>query len=321
MSDFEVLVTAPQWSEEAAARIAAAGGRLSYLPDMKPSEDELLARLAEAPVDAIVLRGSAPLTAKVLEAARPRLKIVAKNGAGVDSVDLAAAARLNIAVAVAAGANANAVAEHALALMLALTRELPAQDRQVRAGGWAGAGHQGRDFRGSVVGIVGYGAIGRATAQLARALGARVIVLRRSGEADDHFEVEPTLERLLPRLDLLSLHCPLNEQTRGLIGARELALLKPGALLINTARGALIDEPALVQALQSGQLAGAGLDCFAQEPLGADHPLAALPQVILSPHTAGVTRGATRQVALLTAANVLDHLAGLPLPPGHRLPP
>lgn len=320
MTGFEVLVTAPQWSEEAAARVAAAGGRLSYLPDMKPSEDALLARLSQAPVDAIVLRGSAPLTAKVLEAARPRLKIVAKNGAGVDSVDLAAAARLGIAVAVAAGANADAVAEHALALMLALTRDLPAQDRQVRAGGWAGAGHQGRDFRGSVVGIVGYGAIGRATAQMARALGARVVVLRRSGEADD-FEVEPTLERLLPRLDLLSLHCPLNEQTRGLIGARELALLKPGALLINTARGALIDEPALVQALQSGHLAGAGLDCFAQEPLGAAHPLATLPQVILSPHTAGVTRGATRQVALLTAANVLDHLAGLPLPPGHRLQP
>ena len=144
---------------------------------------------------------------------------------------------------------------------------------------------RGRDFRGSLVGIVGYGAIGRHTAQLAAKLGARVCVLRRSGPADG-FETVADLAQLLPRVDILSLHCPLNEHTRGLIGAAELAALQPGAVLVNTARGAIIDEDAMIDALKSGHIRHAGLDVFNIEPLPADHPLTKLENVTLSAHSA-----------------------------------
>jgi len=313
---FQVLVTAEHWAPEAQALVQAAGGRIEFMAE-PVTEDSLAARLAQTGAQALVLRGSKPVTARVLQAA-PALRIVAKNGAGVDSVDIEAARAQGVAVAMAPAANAPAVAEHALALMLALVRQLPQLDRQVRAGDWAGSHWLGRDFRGSTVGIVGYGAIGRATAQLAAALGAKVLVLRPAGQADG-FACEPELHRLLPQLDILSLHCPLTERTRGLIGAPELALLRPGSLLVNTARGPVVQEAALLAALQGGHLAGAGLDTFDTEPLPQDHPLTLLPQVLMTPHVAGVTRQAALRVATLTAANITDHLAGRPLPAGHLL--
>ncbi|MCJ0762476.1 NAD(P)-dependent oxidoreductase [Variovorax terrae] len=313
---FHVLVTAEHWAPEAQALVQAAGGQLHFMAE-PITEDSLATRLAQTSAQALVLRGSKPVTAQVLRAA-PALRIVAKNGAGVDSVDLEAARAQGVAVAVALAANAPAVAEHALALMLALVRQLPQLDRQVRTGHWAGSSWQGRDFRGSTVGIIGYGAIGRATAQLATALGAQVLVLRPPGQADG-LACEPDLHRLLPQLDILSLHCPLTERTRGLIGARELALLRPGSLLVNTARGPVVDEAALVAALQSGHLAGAGLDTFDTEPLPPGHALTLLPQVLLTPHVAGVTRQAALRVATITAHNLVDHLAGRPLPAGHLL--
>jgi D-3-phosphoglycerate dehydrogenase len=313
---FNVLVTAEHWAPEAQAVVQQAGGQIHFMAEPITAES-LAQRLAQTGAQALVLRGSKPVSAAVLRAA-PALRIVAKNGAGVDSVDMEAARTQGVAVAVAQAANAPAVAEHALALMLALVRQLPQLDQQVRAGGWAGSNWQGRDFRGSTVGIVGYGAIGRATAQLAAALGAKVLVLRPAGQADD-FDCEPDLRQLLPRVDILSLHCPLTEQTRGLIGANELALLRPGSLLINTARGPVVDEAALLAALESGHLGGAGLDTFDIEPLPQGHPLARLPQVLLTPHVAGVTRQAALRVATLTAANIVDHLAGRPLPAGHLL--
>jgi D-3-phosphoglycerate dehydrogenase len=316
MARFTTLVTAAQWTPEAERIVQAAGGEIAYLAGAI-TEERLAEHLATTRAEALVLRGSPPVTARVLAAA-PALRIVAKNGAGVDSVDLAEASRRGIAVAVAAGANAYAVAEHALAMMLALVRGLPQMDRTLRTGGWADAAYRGRDFRGCTVGIVGYGAIGRHTAQLAAALGAQVCVLRRSGAADG-FAVEPDLLRLAARVDVLSLHCPLTEATRGLVGVRELAALRPGSILVNTARGAVVDEAALVAALQCGHLAGAGLDTFATEPLPADSPLRRMDQVILTPHVAGVTRDAAARVATLTATNIVDHLAGRTLPPGHRL--
>ena len=314
MSGFSVLVTAPQLADEAQRILLGAGARLVFMDD-PVSEDSLIERLSSAPVDAIILRGSRPITARVMAAA-PRLRIIAKNGAGVDSVDIEEATRRGIAVVVAGGANADAVAEHAIALMLALVRDLARLDRKLRDGGWETTAYQGRDFRDSVVGIVGYGSIGRRTAGLAAALGARVVVHRRSGDADG-FEVEPDFDGLLSRVDILSLHCPLSERTRGLVGRRELSLMKPGALLVNTARGAVIDEPALVDALRSGHLGGAGLDTFAAEPIAADHPLLALDNVILTPHVAGVTRNAALRVATMTASQVVDFLQGRAVAPGN----
>jgi D-3-phosphoglycerate dehydrogenase / 2-oxoglutarate reductase len=315
MERYTVLVTAQHLVPEAQAILRDAGARIEFMAD-PITEASLVERFAAGPVEAVVLRGSKPFTARVLAAAQG-LKIIAKNGAGVDSVDLAEAARRGIAVAVAAGANADAVAEHALALMVSLTRNLPGLDRKVRAGGWESTAYLGRDFRGSVVGIVGYGSIGRSTARLAAALGARVVVLRSRGGDADGFEVEAELERLLERVDILSLHCPLTDSTRGLIGRRELARMKPGSLLVNTARGAVVDEAALIEALRSGHLGGAGLDTFETEPVAADNPLLALDNVILTPHVAGVTRNAALRVATMTAHNVVDVLAGRALPKAH----
>ena len=315
MDRHTVLVTAQHLVPEAQQILRDAGARVEFMAD-PITEDTLVERLAASPVSAIVLRGSRPITARVLGAA-PGLKIIAKNGAGVDSVDLDEAARRGITVAVAPGANADAVAEHAIALMLALVRDLPRLDGGMRRGRWEGTSWLGRDFRGSVLGLVGYGSIGRSTARLASALGAQVIICGRAGTDAGGFERVTDLDSLLARVDILSLHCPLTEQTRGLIGRRELALLKPGALLVNTARGPIVDEAALVEALRSGHLGGAGLDTFAVEPITPDNPLLALDNVILTPHVAGVTRNAALQVATITARNVVDALAGRPLPPAH----
>jgi D-3-phosphoglycerate dehydrogenase / 2-oxoglutarate reductase len=313
-ASFQVLVTAPNWAPSAQDIVHGAGGQITYLPE-PITEDVLATQLATTGAQALVLRGSKPITDRVLAAA-PALKIIAKNGAGVDSVDLAAARQRGVAVAVAPAANADAVAEHALALMLALTRQLPLLDRTLRGGRWAGSSWQGRDFRGSVVGIVGYGSIGRRTAQLAAALGAQVLVLRPHGQADSH-ATEPDLDRFLAQIDILSLHCPLTERTRGMIGERALSLMRRGSLLINTARGPVVDEAALLQALQSGHLEGAGLDTFDTEPLPAGHALLALPNVLLTPHVAGVTRDAALQVANITARNIVDYLAASSLPAHH----
>lgn len=315
MTGFTVLVTAQHLVPEAQQVLRDAGARIEFMAE-PITEGVLIERLAVGDVCAVVLRGSKPFTAAVLDAAQG-LKIIAKNGAGVDSVDLAAAARRGITVAVAAGANADAVAEHAVALMMALSRDLHRLDRKLRHGGWEGTSWLGRDFRGSVVGLVGYGSIGRSTARLAQSLGAQVVVFRAAGQEADGFELETDLDKLLARVDILSLHCPLTETTRGLIGRRELALMKPDALLINTARGPIVDEAALVEALRAGQLGGAGLDTFALEPLPPGHPLLSLENVILTPHVAGVTRNAALQVALTTAKNVVDAVAGRALPRGH----
>jgi D-3-phosphoglycerate dehydrogenase len=302
-----ILVTASHWAEPAQDRLREAGLQLDF---MQGTVDEAaLIQAFEAKAYAgVVLRGSCPFTADVFAAAQ-QLQVVAKNGAGVDNVDLQAAAAHGVAVKMAAGANADAVAEHAVTLMLALVRQLTSLDQRVRQGQWPASSEQGRDFRGSVVGIVGYGSIGHKTAQLATALGAQVLVFRRAeSQAPCEYQTESDFQVFLSRLDILSLHCPLNSDTRGLIGTREIACMKPGALLINTARGPVVDEAALLAALEQGQLGGAGLDTFDIEPLPTDHPLTQRSNVILTPHVAGVTRDAALQVALMTADNILQGL-------------
>ncbi|MET0204125.1 MAG: NAD(P)-dependent oxidoreductase, partial [Casimicrobiaceae bacterium] len=204
MERYTVLVTAQHLVPEAQQILQDAGARIEFMSE-PITEDTLAERLAAGPVDAIVLRGSKPFTARVLAAAKG-LKIIAKNGAGVDSVDLAEASRRGIAVAVAAGANAEAVAEHSIALMLALVRDLHRLDRKLRQGGWEGTSWLGRDFRGSVVAIIGFGSIGRATAKLAAALGAHVVVMDAFAQPGE-YELETDLDRLLARADIVSLHC------------------------------------------------------------------------------------------------------------------
>ena len=304
-----VLVTAATVSDLAQNLLRAGGADLIFMPGTI-DEAALLAALARDDIAAILLRGSPPLTGRVLAAASD-LKIIAKHGAGVDSVDIAAATRRGIAVMVANGANADAVAEHALALMLSLSRELPRFDRDVRSGAWRNLDQFTRDFRARTVGIVGYGQIGERTARLAQACGARVVIHTRSAITPPAgMTYEPDLDRLLETVDIVSLHCPLTEQTRRLIGAAQLARMKPGALLINTARGPVIDEAALVAALRSGKLAGAALDTFAVEPPDPAHPLFTLPNVLVTPHIAAATTGAMARMGTIAANNILCWLRG-----------
>ena len=304
-----VLVTAETVSDLAQKLLREGGMELAF---MSNSVDEagMIEALERYKPAAILLRGSPPLSARVIAAAA-KLKIIAKHGAGVDSVDIAAATRLGIAVMVTGGANADAVAEHALAMMLSLTRELPRFDRETRAGGWRNLDLFIRDFRTRTVGIVGYGQIGERTAKLARACGATVIVHTRSAiSLPPGMSVEPDLDRLLDQIDILSLHCPLTDKTRGLIGAAQFARMKPGALLINTSRGPVVDEVALVAALQSGHLAGAGLDTYAVEPPDAANPLFALPNVIVTPHIAAATTDAMTRMGTIAADNILAWMDG-----------
>ena len=216
----------------------------------------------------------------------------------------ALAAELGIAVHLIRGYGDRAVAEHAIALLFAAARGIAAMDRGVRAGAWPRT--EGVQLAGKTLGLVGFGGIGRETARIAGGLGLRIVAWNRSAvDLPDGVERAPSLEALLATSDAVSLHLLLTDDTRGLLSRERLALLKPGALLVNTARGALLDEAALVDALASGRLGHAALDVFETEPLPAGHPLAALPNVTLSAHSAFRTSEANE--ALVAAA--FDHLA------------
>lgn len=229
-----------------------------------------------------------------LFAAASRLRLVQLLSAGYDQADLASARAAGVPVCNNGGANAVAVSEHALMLMLAVSRQLIGQHRDVAEGRWRGnAPRRVHELRGRTLGIVGLGTIGRKTARLARAFGMNVVyydIARLSEAEEDLLEVRfRLLAELLAEADVVSLHTPLEESTRGLIGAAELARMKSDAILINTARGPVVDEAALISALGDGTIAGAGLDVFEREPPAADNPLFALDNVVLTAHLAGPT--------------------------------
>ena len=240
---------------------------------------------------AVLLHVLKPVTAQVIAAA-PDLRLIQKIGVGVNTIDLDAARARGIAVANMPGTNSAAVAEMTLALILGLLRRTVYLDAVTRSGqGWRPdltVLDQVGEIGGRTVGLIGFGASARHLAPALTALGARVIYTARDAKADAPYAFH-TLETLLPEADIVSLHAPATPETRGLIGAAALARMKPGAVLINTARGELVDEAALHQALTSGHLTGAGLDVFAVEPGGADNPLFSLPNVLVTPHLAWLT--------------------------------
>jgi phosphoglycerate dehydrogenase-like enzyme len=231
------------------------------------------------------------VTAEVIAAA-PRLGLIQKLGVGVNTIDLEAARAQGVAVANMPGVNSIAVAEMALALMLAVLRRLRYLDQITRAGeGWRpdlDVVDTTGEIAGRTVGLLGFGGSASRLARALDALGARVIYWARAPKPEAPFAFLP-LDRLLETSDIVSLHMPVEPATRGLIGRDAIARMKPGAILINTARGELVDEAALAEALTEGRLRGAGLDVFAGEPIGADNPLCALPQVVLTPHQSWFT--------------------------------
>ena len=279
------------------------------------------AELIEA-LDGVVatVAGIEPYTERVLAAA-PGLKVIARVGVGYDMVDVAAATRHGVAVAMAFGTNHEAVADHTLALMGAAAHRIVEYDRRVRAGGWGTFLHG--QLHEATVGVIGFGRIGRAVAK--RCLGFSMNVLIADPVADAETVARlgyrlVELDELLRQSDFVSVHAALSAETHHLIDARRLARMKPTAILINTARGGLIDEQALVQALTGGRLGGAALDVFEIEPL-PDGPLRHLEQVVLTPHVAGLSAASLRAMAHRASENILALLRGRDPGPGLVLNP
>jgi len=272
--------------------------------------------LAEGLVGAwAAVAGSEPYTRDVFAAA-PELKAVLRWGTGSDAIDIAAATEAGVAVITTPGVNAEAVADMALTLILACIRRLPALDQAVRNATWRLDGPT-RDLAGATVGVVGLGAIGRAVTRRLRGFGCRVLALEPYPDEDfcAEYEVELTdLERMLPRLDVLTLHAPANPSSRGLIGAPQLRTLPNHAVVVNTARGELIDQAALAAALRDGQIAAAGLDVFEHEPVPPDDPILRAPNTIVSGHISSFTELGLERTKQALIANVQAVAAG-------RLPP
>ena len=273
-----------------------------------PTEDDIIALCRKHDPVAIIVRYSR-VGAAAMDAA-PSLKVISKHGSGTDTIDKAAADARGVSVVAAVGANAAAVAEQALALLLACAKSVVALDARMHAGHWDKATHKSIELEGRTVGVIGLGAIGLRFAKVANALGMRVLGFDPYAKNLPAYIQPVDLETLWRESDAISLHCPLTADNTKLINERTLAACKQGVIVVNTARGGLIDEPALLAAVQSGQVAGAGLDSFATEPMSAPHPFHAEPRIVLSPHIGGVTSDAYVKMGVAAANNALALING-----------
>jgi D-3-phosphoglycerate dehydrogenase len=259
--------------------------------------------------DGLVIRSATKVTPAVLAAAS-RLKVVGRAGIGVDNVDLAAASARGVRVMNTPDGNVVTTAEHALALMFAVARKIPQATASMRAGAWEKTKFQGRELFGKTIGIIGLGNIGRIVADRARGLRMRVIatdpwVTPRKGQELGVEMVD--LDTLLATADVVTLHVPAVDWTKGILGAANVAKLKKGAILINAARGGLVDERAVAAAVQSGQLYGAAFDVFAEEPLAKDSPLLGVDNIVLTPHLGASTDEAQDIVAVMVAEQIVEY--------------
>jgi phosphoglycerate dehydrogenase-like enzyme len=285
--------------------LRTAGFELRHVPDGVDRfvEDNLISLL-----DGCVacIAGAEPYTAQII-AAHPQLRVIARSGVGFDAIDLDACDRAGVVVTTTPGVNHHAVAEHTIALLMGVARGFPGLDRRVRAGNWVRI--PSPRVMGTTLGLVGLGRIGRAVATRAKGLGMKVLAHDPFPplEFAEQWDVELTgFDDLLPRSDYVSLHLPMSAESRHLFGAKAFAKMKQGAVFVNTARGSLVDERALWEALKSGHLRGAGLDVFETEPLPLDSPLLALDNVILSPHVAGLDDESQHDTFALLARTIVD---------------
>jgi len=296
-----VLATSAVWPD------LARRAELDYHDTLPGSEDRLIERIGAAEL-VLNIRSSSKFSERVFEAC-PRLRLVSLWGTGTDHVDLPAAARHGITITNTPGVSAISIAEHALALLLAVARRIPQVDAATRRGEWARG--QSVEIRGKVCGIVGLGAIGTEFARIAAAMGMRVIAWTMHPRAIPGVELVE-LDELYRTSDVVSLHLRLSPETVGFVGAPHFALMKKSGILINTARGAIVDEAAMIEALSSGRISGAGLDVFATEPLPAGHPLTKLANVAITPHCAGVTPEALEAGLRMAVENIWAFLSGHP---------
>lgn len=305
----EVLVTWPGYDaagEHQGAALRAAGLSLRLEPKHGARTSDDMCKLVAGAAGAIV--STDPFDDEVF-ACTPNLRVIARVGIGVDSIDLDAATEHGVAVTITPGANETTVADHTIALMLGAVRRIGEHDAGVRRGEWRRTGESTPWLlSGTTVGLVGYGNIGRLVAQRLGGFGARILVADAADVSANG--VEPTsLDALLAAADVVSLHMPLLPSTRNLIGARELALMRPSAILVNTARGGIVCEEALADALAAGRLRAAALDVFADEPPRGSR-LLILPNVILSPHNAGLSVESIAEMTARASASVIDVLSG-----------
>ncbi|MBI4199797.1 MAG: phosphoglycerate dehydrogenase [Chloroflexi bacterium] len=304
---FRILVSDPVAREG----LALLNGRAEV--DVRPglNKGDLLRIIGD--YDGLIVRSETKVTADVIQAAR-RLQVIGRAGVGVDNIDLEAATRGGIAVVNAPTGNTVAAAEHTMALILALARHIPQANASLREGRWQRSAYLGIELQNRVLGIVGLGRVGSEVARRAAAFSMRLLAYDPfvAPEYARRMGVElVTLDRLVEQSDFITLHTPLSEATRGLIGDRELARMKAGARVVNVARGGLVDEGALLKALEEGKVGGAALDVFAQEPPG-DAPLLRHPRVVATPHLGASTQEAQQEVAREVAQEVLAVLEGRP---------
>ncbi len=303
----KVLVAAPL-HKKAIDVLKNAGFDIVY--EEYPDEERLIELVRD--VDAIIVRSKPKVTRRVIEAA-PKLKVIGRAGVGLDNIDLEAAKERGIKVVNSPGASSRSVAELAVGLMFAVARKIAFADRKMREGVWAKKQCMGIELEGKTIGIIGFGRIGYEVAKITNALGMNVLLYdpypkeERAKEVGGKF-VE--LEKLLRESDVVTLHVPLIDATYHLINEERLKLMKKSAILINAARGAVVDTEALVKALREGWIAGAGLDVFEEEPLPADHPLTKLDNVVLTPHIGASTEEAQMRAGVQVAEQIVEILKG-----------
>mgnify|MGYP005805783275 CR=1 FL=1 len=304
MSQDTILITAPKVHDDATRLLR--DYRLVFTNAAITEEALIELCVAEKPVAILARYGL--FNERVL-AASPRLKVISRHGVGMDAIDKLAAKRLGIAVEAAIGSNSQAVAEHAIGLMFACARKLAWLDQRMRHVHWDKDGYLGMELSGATLGIVGCGSIGSRVAEFGKAMGMKVLAydpyLSASQLPAGVAKVD--FDHLLRHADVVSLHCPLNEETRGMLSAAKLEMLKGGAIVINTARAGLFDELAMQSKLREGRLS-LGLDCFVEEPLPEDSAWAATPNSVLTPHVGGTTDGGMRGMGVGAARNILKHL-------------
>lgn len=306
-----IVVTGPDLDPSAEKLVAAHGFETVHTPPYADSAviAELLARTGAQGIISRMGR----IDGTVMDAA-PHLRVISKHGVGVDNIDLAAAAARGIPVLVATGANAVSVAEHAITLLLATVKRVLPLDAGLRGGRWEKPGFLGRELAGARMALMGMGAIAQATGRMGKGLGLQLCGYDpyASQTAFEQLGASrcDSFDALLEQSDILSLHCPLTDQTRGILNADAIGRMPAGSYVINTARGGLIDEAALVAAIRSGHLAGAGLDTFAVEPPAPGHPFFAEPNIVMTPHIGGVTREAGARVGVEAVRGLLQVLGG-----------
>ena len=283
-----------------------AGFEVDINPDI--SYEELKGKVRD--YDVLVVRSRTKVTREIIEAGE-KLKVVGRAGAGIDNIDVEAAKEKGVKVLNTPEAPAIAVAELTIGLLLSLARQIPRADSSMKEGRWAKKEFKGWQLNGKTLGVVGLGHIGEKVARLAKAFGMKILITKRtppSPEILKELEAEfVPLDELLKRSDIVSLHVPLTSQTYHMIGEREIQLMKDGAFIINTSRGAVIDEKALFKALKSGKLGGAALDVYEVEP-PEDYSLMKLPNVICTPHIGAQTVEAQRAAATLLAQKIVNEL-------------